>query len=94
MKIESNFYIPFHRQLIQYSLDYAYKNEDVTFEIMKNLCKPQLLGTTGEKGLKEEDIRYIFDLLKGEGYLTNSWLEPDRFTITNKGRIFYLVTYW
>lgn len=94
MKIKSNFYIPFHKQLIQYSLDHAYKNEFVTFEEIKNLCKPQLLGTTGEIGLKEADILYIFDLLVHEGYLIQGVNDINMYFITGKGRIFYLTTYW
>lgn len=95
MKIEHGFYIPFHRQLIQYSLDYAYKNQFVTFEIIKNLARPRLNNTINPPGIKEEDIHYIFDLLCKEAYLA-----PDRFgiedsyEITDKGRIFYLVTFW
>lgn len=95
MKIEPNFNIDFHKQLIQYTLDYAYKNQFVAFGAIKKMVKPALIGTTGAKGLKEEDIRYIFALLVSEGYL-----KPDRFglkdayEITDKGRIFYLITYW
>jgi predicted transcriptional regulator len=92
MKIESNFYIPYHQQLIRESLDYAYKNTIVTFDIIKDRSRAAIVG---RKDLKVEDIRYIFDLLCGEGYL-----KPDKFgvydsyEITDKGRIFYLVTFW
>jgi hypothetical protein len=91
VKIKPNFYIDFHRQLIRETLDYAYKNEYVTFDIVKKMVAPVRFIN---KELSEEDIHYIFKLLVNENYLIPDMPVKGHYEITDKGRIFYLIKFW
>lgn len=91
MKIDPSFYIDFHKQLLRETLDFAYRNEIVTFEDIKKKVAPIRFQN---KELSEDDIYYVFNLLKNEGYITVSPSNTTVYYITDKGRLFYLVTFW
>ena len=92
MNIKANFYIEYHKQLLREALEHAYKNEYIDFDISKGKVAPIIFQN---KELSEEDIHYILKILETEGYITCVQPHfPTSFKITDKGRIFYLTTFW